>query len=102
MTTMAQMTFNTDDPYAVRLLLSDGNDWTLSRELLMTGGGEGDVKIHMNEEFYVIFLMEQCGIVFKKAALDDFLVQCATVVPIGTEADYIDWTRELVHILPQE
>ena len=101
-TTKAGMTFDTTDPYAVTLDLPDSHSWILSRELLMSGGGEGDVKVFINEEYYIIFLMTTCGIVFKKEALDEFLIQCGTLVPTGTEPDLINWDEEMVHILSEE
>lgn len=99
--TLASLSFDTDDPYAVTLGVN-GYGIQFARSLLAEGGGEGDVEVYSNDDFYILFLQKQVGLVFEKARVEDFLLATEQMVPSGRESELVDWNAELQNILPPD
>lgn len=102
--------YRVSDPFAVSLDIPDGGvvvTWLLSRELLADGldtaSGLGDVEVHPDlfddaVVWVCLFHTDGSGFVllgFARADLERFLDDTDLMVPAGTEAGRINWTREL-------
>lgn len=100
--TGSTLSFDTDDPYAITMGFEYNNSWTFSRDLFLTGGGAGDVRVFRNEEFYVVSLMGTHGIVFPRQSVEEFFVGTEVLVPVGKESETVDWDSEISMLLDSE
>lgn len=105
-------TYRAADPYAVVLTFRTGRNewvlWTLARELLGAGlvatSGDGDVSISPDNadpaRVWITFRSPsgRAAIAFDRNDLERALCASESIVPLGTEADRIDWTAELARI----
>lgn len=110
----AQLSYTPDDPYAARLaFLADGREtvaYTFGRDLLEEGmwgpAGVGDVTVtphDVHEPFLVITVTPEAGypIAFYAARVEiaDFIDAMYRLVPLGREAERIDWDANLAALL---
>ncbi len=114
---LASLTYDVDDPYAVRMAFHVGMDepveWIFARELL-TGGprqltGDGDVQVWpavgTGGAVLNISLSSPFGQAFFEApaaAVADFVRRTYEVVPAGHEGDFVDIESELEELLWQQ
>lgn len=102
----AEFRYYTDDPLAVRLMLSiDQNPavcWTFGRDLLLIGAqmpsGNGDVQVYPTHDGVIVEL-HAGDVVAKLLAfgpdLTEFLRRTTTAVPMGSEHLHYDIDAEL-------
>lgn len=102
----ARLRWEPDHPYTVSLTLQESHTpttWLLSRELLADGltraAGLGQVSIWPGtRDRVVVRLASPTGLIacaMVRPPVERFLADTAGLVPIGTEADHIDWATEL-------
>lgn len=112
---LASIRYVLDDPYAVHVTFHTGGDrgtveWSFARQLLTDGltqaTGEGDVKVwpsHVDGHATVFLaLCSPSGqAVFEVGlhALAEYLTQSYTLVPTGSESDFVDIDAELALLL---
>jgi hypothetical protein len=111
----ASLRYDRDDPYAVHLSFptSPGRDpieWIFARSLVSDGltvpAGDGDVRIWPSpDELTGPVYVELCSpsgralFAVSRPVLADFVARCHTLVPPGSEADYLDLDAELDMLL---
>lgn len=102
-----RFSYDADDPFAVKLAFADTLlvVWTISRELLAAGlrgpAGDGDVKITPGDPKVRLVLSSpngRCALFFHRTDLIEALAATAALVPYGSEADRIDWDREIARL----
>jgi hypothetical protein len=106
----AQLRYRIVDPFAVVVRFDVGNgarvEWVFARELLEDGlrrpAGIADVRVapitHSGEGIIELALSSpggQARIGLPRWAVRTFLRRVAGVVPVGTEAQHIDWELEV-------
>ncbi|OII67616.1 MULTISPECIES: SsgA family sporulation/cell division regulator [unclassified Streptomyces] len=94
---LAHVSYDEDDPYAVRMAFTDGTrvyaEWRLDRDMLREGirheVGEGDVRVWPEDGVHI----ELCGeadFTVGRAALEHFLARTYEAVPEGDEHVDVD------------
>ncbi|HVF20790.1 MAG TPA: SsgA family sporulation/cell division regulator [Mycobacteriales bacterium] len=112
---MASIQYLLDDPYAVHVTFHTGGDrgtvdWSFARQLLTDGltqpTGEGDVRVwpsHVNGHATVFLALSSPSgeAVFEVGLheLAEYLTQSYTLVPTGSESDFVDIDAELALLL---
>jgi hypothetical protein len=107
----AELRYDSDDPFAVQMLLSIDHRpaicWTLSRDLLITGAtmpsGTGDVQIYPTHDGMIIELRSGIYATRLLAHTPDvaaFIDRTLTIVPVDAELDHCDIEGELRLLLP--
>jgi hypothetical protein len=114
---LADMSYDIADPYALRVAFHTGGsdvvEWTFARALLTDGVthpvGEGDVQVWPSHSggrpVVCLSLSSPSGRALFEAPLADlveFLTKTYTVVPTGSESDYVDVDAELALLLWSE
>lgn len=99
------MSFEQSDPYAVTLTFHAGSGavvWMMARQVLLQGltspSGEGDVKVYpsIDEDARAVTVLDFCSpnghLVGQVAtrAVQEFVAETISVVPVGAESDYLD------------
>jgi hypothetical protein len=110
----AELTYSHDDPYAVRVGFHTGGaevvEWTFARALLTDGVthpvGDGDVQVWpangTGHPVVCLSLSSPSGRALFEAPLArvvEFLTQTYTLVPTGSESDFVDVESELASLL---
>src|SRR4051812_31046470 len=113
----AEMTYDREDPYAVRVAFhtgaSDVVEWTFARSLLTDGVthpvGEGDVQVWPSHSagrpVVCLSLSSPSGRALFEAPLSElveFLTKSYAVVPTGSESEHVDVEAELALLLWSE
>ena len=112
---MASIRYVLDDPYAVHVTFHTGGDrgtvdWSFARQLLTDGltqpTGEGDVRVwpsHVDGHATVFLALSSPSgqAVFEVGLheLAEYLTQSYTLVPTGSESDFVDIDAELALLL---
>jgi hypothetical protein len=111
---MAELTYDHGDPYAVRVAFHTGGtdivEWTFARSLLTDGVthavGEGDVQVWPSHAgggpVVCLSLSSPSGRALFEAPLAElveFLTRTYSVVPTGSESEYVDVEAELALLL---
>jgi hypothetical protein len=111
---LADMAYDEKDPYAIKVAFHTGGadvvEWTFARSLLTDGVthpvGEGDVQVwpsHTDGKPVVcISLCSPSGRALFEAPLAElveFLTRTYSVVPTGSESEYVDVDAELATLL---
>jgi hypothetical protein len=105
-----ELRYDTGEPLAVTMsFCRDGLEWTLGRDLLRAGmaapAGEGDVRIRpsAHERGLVLFHLEspsgQANFGAFRFELDEFLAHSATLVPFGTEIEWLGIDSVIARVL---
>jgi hypothetical protein len=106
----AQLSFDARDPFAVSVSFDAGGadpvEWTFARDLLDEGlwraVGEGDVRVWPHRGAVFLALCSPTGealLEARRRAVSDFMARIEHVMPIGHEADCVDFDRELECLL---
>jgi len=113
----AELTYSPADPYAVRVGFHTGGtevvEWTFARSLLTDGVthpvGDGDVQVWpasgTSQPVVCISLSSPSGRALFEAPLTrvvEFLTKTYTLVPTGSESDFVDVESELATLLGGE
>lgn len=114
---MASLSYDGDDPYAVRMAFHVGMDepveWIFARDLLIAGqkqhAGAGDVQVwpaaETDGEILNIALSSPFGQALfevSAAAVTDFLQRTYRLVPADRESDFVDIETEIEELLWQQ
>jgi sporulation and cell division protein SsgA len=108
---LASLSWNTTDPYAITLLVHDDEtgeaaEWVFARELLVDGGGIGDVRIRhglvTSLELDAPAGSDRPDLTLRLSVtwVEHFLRYTQEVMPLGQEPSLVDvgeleWTTEL-------
>lgn len=106
----AQLSFDARDPFAVTVSFDAGGtypvEWTFARDLLDEGlwraVGDGDVKVWPHRGAVFLALCSPSGeavLETRRRAVADFMGRIERLVPIGHEADRVNFDRELESLL---
>lgn len=106
----AHVSYDTRDPFAVSVSFEAGDgqrvEWTFARDLLDQGLwqeiGDGDVKVWPHAGAIFLSLCSPSGkaiLETRRPGLADFMARIQCVVPVGQEADHVDFDRELESLL---
>jgi hypothetical protein len=106
----AQLSFDPRDPFAVSVSFDAGGtypvEWTFARDLLDEGlwraVGEGDVKVWPHHGAVCLALRSPSGealLETRRRAVADFMAKIERLMPIGQEADRVDFDHELECLL---
>ena len=113
---VASLYYSADDPYAIRMAFHVGTDepveWIFARELLAAGmdgpTGEGDVQVWPADvdgtDVLNLALSSPYGEAHFEAPLTatcEFLERTYKIIPVGSEADFINLDGELDDLLWQ-
>lgn len=113
---VASLDYCADDPYAIKMSFHVGTEepveWIFARELLAAGlkgrAGEGDVKVWAGDpadaDTLNIALSSPFGEAHFEAPLSataEFLRSTYSIIPAGSEGDFIDVDSELDELLWQ-
>ena len=113
---LANLTYTTSDPWAVRVAFQTGGEgdgiveWMFARQLLTDGVsaavGEGDVRVwpalHGTERVVNLAMASPSGSALfemDRDGLIEFLQQTYVAVPTGSEAEVVDRDAELALLL---
>ena len=113
---LANLTYTTSDPWAVRVAFQTGGEgdgiveWMFARQLLTDGVagacGEGDVRVwpalHGTERVVNLAMASPSGSALfeiDRDALVEFLQQTYLAVPTGSESSVVDLDAELARLL---
>lgn len=104
---LASLSWNTTDPYAITLLVHDDETgeaatWVFARELLVNGGGIGDVRVRHGLITSLELDSPARDITLRLSVtwVEQFLQHTHEVMPLGQEPSLVDvgeleWTTEL-------
>jgi hypothetical protein len=104
---LVSLSWNTTDPYAITLLVHDdetgaATQWVFARELLVDGGGLGDVRIRHGLVTSLELDSPEKDITLRLSVtwVEQFLHHTQEVMPLGQEPSLVDvgeleWTTEL-------
>jgi sporulation and cell division protein SsgA len=103
---LASLSWNTTDPYAITLLVHDETgeaaEWVFARELLVNGGGLGDVRVRHGLVTSLELDSPAKDITLRLSVtwVEQFLHYTQEVMPLGQEPSLVDvgeleWTTEL-------
>jgi hypothetical protein len=110
----ADLSYSHSDPYAVRVAFHTGGtevvEWTFARSLLTDGVthpvGDGDVQVWpatgSGQPLVCLSLSSPSGRALFEAPLTrivEFLTRTYTLVPTGSESDFVDVESELASLL---
>ena len=106
----AQLSFDARDPFAVSVSFDAGGtapvEWTFARDLLDEGlwraVGDGDVNVWPHRGAVFLALCSPSGeaiLETRRRAVADFMARIERLVPIGHEADRVNFDRELESLL---
>jgi hypothetical protein len=106
----AQLSFDASDPFAVSVSFDAGGaspvEWTFARDLLDEGlwraVGEGDVKVWPHHGAVCLALRSPSGealLETRRRAVADFMARIERLMPLGQEADRVNFDRELECLL---
>ena len=110
----AEFEYNPADPYAVSVLFSDEPTpvrWTFARDLLIDGyyepAGDGDVHVWpcLSPEGAAVVILELSSpsgevlVQVHSRRLCAFIDQIVTMVPRGSEGDFVDLDAEVAQLL---
>lgn len=107
---LVSLSWNTTDPYAITLLVHDDltgepTTWVFARELLVNGGGIGDVQIrHGLITSLALNGPEPIMLRLSVAWVEQFIGYTQDVVPLGAEPDLTeleDWTTGLARLVEE-
>jgi hypothetical protein len=110
----AEFEYNPADPFAVSVLFSDEPTpvrWTFARDLLIEGyyepAGDGDVHVWpcLSPEGAAVVILELSSpsgevlVQVHSRTLCTFIDQMVTMVPRGSESDFVDLDAEVAQLL---
>ena len=106
----AQLSFDARDPFAVSVSFDAGGtypvEWTFARDLLDEGlwraVGEGDVKVWPHHGAVFLSLCSPSGealLETRRRAVSDFMTRIERLMPMGHEADRVNFDHELECLL---
>ena len=104
---LASLSWNTTDPFAITLLIHDdetgeASEWVFARELLVNGGGIGDVRVRHGLVTSLELDSPTADLTLRLSVtwVEQFLHYTQEVMPLGQEPSLVDvgeleWTTEL-------
>ncbi|WNV83975.1 SsgA family sporulation/cell division regulator [Umezawaea sp. Da 62-37] len=104
---LVSLSWNTTDPYAITMLVHDdesgeADTWVFARELLIEGGGIGDVRVRHGLVTSLELDSPEKDITLRLSVtwVEHFLRYTEDVMPLGREPSLVDvteleWTTEL-------
>jgi len=98
------------DPWAISMVMHTTTPvpWTFARELIADGlnttTGHGDVRVVPAETAVTLELSSPSGaarLAFARASLEKLIEHTEHLVPLGAEAEHVDWDDALATLAPQ-